>query len=48
VYETKINRNFGNIAGRFCIVFQMIKAREISNFQEYQNIFWDRGIHLVA
>jgi len=27
------------MAGRFCIVFQMNKAREISNFKEYQTTF---------
>jgi len=41
-YETKINRNFGKIAWRFYIVFQMNKAREISDFREYQTKFWDQ------
>jgi len=38
-YETKTNREIGKIARRFYIVFQMNKAREISNFQEYQTKF---------
>jgi len=38
----KINQNFGKIAGRFCIVFQMNNTKEISNFREYQNKFWDQ------
>jgi len=37
----KVNTNFGKI-GRFCIVFQISKAREISNFQEHQTKFWDQ------
>jgi len=37
--ETKNNRNFGKKTGLFCIVFQMCKAREISNFQEDQTKF---------
>jgi len=41
-YETKINRNFGKIAGRFYIVFQMNKAKAISNFKEYQIEFGDQ------
>jgi len=40
----EISRNFGKIAGRFYIVFQMSKAREISNFQGYQSKFWDQYI----
>jgi len=35
------NRNFRKIIGRFYIVSQINKAREISNFQEYQTKFWD-------
>jgi len=38
-YETKTNKNIGIIAGRFYVVFQMKKTREISNFQEYQTKF---------
>ena len=40
-YETKINRNFGKIAGLFHIAFQMNTVKEISNFQEYQAKIWD-------
>jgi len=34
--EIKINKNVGNIVQPFCIVFQVKKARDISNFLEYQ------------
>ena len=41
-YKTKINRNSGKTAGFFYIVFQMNKAKNISNFPEYQTKFWDQ------
>jgi len=40
----QIDRNVAKIAGRFCIVFQMNEAGEISNFQQYQTKFWDQYI----
>ena len=33
-YETKINRNSSKIAGQFCIVLQMNKAREFSGISD--------------
>jgi len=35
-------QNVGKIAGRFCTVFQMIKAREIPNLQECHTRFWEQ------
>jgi len=41
-YETKLNGNIDKIAGRFCIVSQISKAREIFKLQEYQTTFWNQ------